>query len=67
MRLSEKPPTGVEVFSCLEKVLKQEKTQSFKDFLRWYNNKDVLTLEVMQKMVEFYHPKCIHMLKLEYA
>ena len=38
---------------------------TFKDFLRWYNNKDVVpTLEAMQKMIEFYHDKGIDMLKL---
>ena len=38
--------------------------QSFKDFLRWYSNKEVVpTLETMQKMVEFYHNKGIDMLK----
>ena len=37
----------------------------FKDFLRWYNNKDVVpTLEAMQKMIAFYHDKDIDMLKL---
>ena len=39
--------------------------QSFKDFLRWYNKKDVVpTLEAMKKMIEFYHSKRIDMLKL---
>ena len=38
---------------------------SFKDFLRWYNKKDVvLTLEATQKMIAFYHDKEIDMLKL---
>ena len=38
----------------------------FQDFVRWYNNKDVVpTLEAMQKMMEFYHNKGIDMLKLE--
>ena len=38
---------------------------SFKDFLRWYNNKDVVpTLEAMQKMIAFYHDKDIDMLML---
>ena len=38
---------------------------TFKDFLRWYNNKDVVpTLEAMQKMLAFYHKKEIDMLKL---
>ena len=39
--------------------------RTFKDFLRWYNNKDVdPTLEAMQKMVDFYNNKGIDMLKL---
>ena len=39
--------------------------RSFKDFLRWYNNKNVVpTLEAMQKMIAFYHGKDIYMLKL---
>ena len=37
----------------------------FKDFLQWYNNKDVVPpLESMQKMIQFYHNKAIDMLKL---
>ena len=36
---------------------------TYKDFLRWYNNKDVVPkLEVMQKMLAFYHKKGIDML-----
>ena len=39
--------------------------QSFTDFLRWNNNKDVVpTPEAMKKMIEFYHSKRIDMLKL---
>ena len=38
---------------------------TFKDFLRWYNNKDVdPTLEAMQTLLAFYHKKGIDMLKL---
>ena len=38
---------------------------TFREFLRWYNNKDVVpTLDAMQKMIEFYHDKRIDMLKL---
>ena len=38
---------------------------SFKDFLRGFNNKDVVpNLEAMQKMIDFYHDKDINMLKL---
>ena len=37
----------------------------FSDFLKWYNNKDIVsTLEAMQKMIEFYHIKGFDMLKL---
>ena len=37
----------------------------FKDFLRWYNNKDVVpTLEAIQKMLAFYHKDGIDLLKL---
>ena len=39
--------------------------KSFKEFLMWYNNKDVVpTLEAMQKMIGFYRQKEIDMLKL---
>ena len=39
--------------------------RTFKDFLRWYNNKDVVsTLEAMRNMVDFYHNKGTDMLKL---
>ena len=37
----------------------------FKDFLQWYNNKDVVpTLEARQKMIKFYQNKEIDILKL---
>ena len=37
---------------------------TFRDFVKWYNNKDVVpTLEAMQKMMEFYPNKGIDMLK----
>ena len=39
--------------------------KSFKDFLMWYNNKDVVpTLEAIQKKIEFYQQKEIDKLKL---
>ena len=41
------------------------KKDIFKEFLRWYNNKNVIqTLEAMRKMIDFYHNKGIDMLKL---
>ena len=37
----------------------------FKDFVRWYNNKEVnLTLEALQKVVGFFHNKGIDMLNV---
>ena len=59
------PPTGIEKYQYLQQIRKQEQICSFKDFLRWYNNKDVVpTLEAMQKMISFYHDKDIDMLML---
>ena len=38
---------------------------TFRDFLRWFNNKDVVpTLDAMQEMIKFYHNKGIDLLKL---
>ena len=38
--------------------MEARKKSSFKDFLRWYNNEDVLpTLETVQKIIAFYHDK----------
>ena len=39
--------------------------KTFRDFLRWFNNKDVVqTLQAMKKMMKFYHDQKIDMLKL---
>ena len=65
LKLSKPPPTGIENYHYLQQIWKQEQMSSFKDFLRWYNNKDfVPTLEAMQKMIAFYLDKDIDMLKL---
>ena len=65
LKLSKSPPTGFESYQYLQQIRKQEKMTSIKDFLCWYNNKDVVpTLEAMQKMIAFYHDKDIDMLKL---
>ena len=65
LKLSKPPPTGIENYQYLTQIWKQEQMRSFKNFLRWYNNKDVVpTLEAMQKMIVFYHDKDIDMLKL---
>ena len=59
------PPLGVDNYNYLKSVWEQEQMTTFQDFVRWYNNKNVVpTLEAMQKMMEFYHNKAINMLKL---
>ena len=63
--LKTKRTTGLENYNYLKSIWEQEKMTTFRDFLRWYNNKDVVpTLDAMQKMIEFYHDKGIDMLKL---
>ena len=58
-------PIGAENYSYLQSVWENKNMQYFSDFLKWYNNKDVVpTPEAMQKMIEFYHNKGIYMLKL---
>ena len=58
MNLKQPPAGGQENYQNLASVWQQENMRTFKDLLRWYNNKDVVpTLEVIQKMVGFYHKK----------
>ena len=65
LRLKVVPPWGFDNYNYLESVWEHEQMTTFQDFVRWYNNKDVVpTLEAMQKMMEFYHNKGIDMLKL---
>ena len=65
MKLSKPPPSGEENYQCLLDIWNHDNVCTFKDFLRWYNNKDVVsTLETMQKILPFYHKKGITMLKL---
>ena len=65
LKLSKPGPIGIENYQYLLQIWKQEEMSSFKDFLRWYNNKDVVpTLEAMQKRIAFYHDKYIDMLEL---
>ena len=59
------PPTGAENYSYLQSVWENNNMHFFSDFLKWYNNRDVVpTLEAMQKMIELYHNKGNDMLKL---
>ena len=59
------PLTGAEKHACLQIVWDNEHMQSFADFFKWYNIKDLVpTLEAMQILVEFYHNKKIDFLEL---
>ena len=54
MKLSKPPPSGEESYQYLLNIWNHENMCKFKDFLRWYNNKDVVpTLEAMQKSLLF--------------
>ena len=65
MKLSQPPPSGEKNYQYLLDIWNHENMCTFQNFLRWYNNKDVVTtLEAMQKMLAFYHKKGIGMLKL---
>ena len=65
LKLSKPTPIGTEKYQYLQLLWKQEQMSSFKDFLRWYNNKDVVpTLEAMQKLISLFHDRDIDILKL---
>ena len=65
LRLNKIPPTGKEKYAYLRSIWVSVGMKFFKDFLKWYNNKDVVPiLEAMQKMIEFYQQKATVMLKL---
>ena len=62
---SKPPPSGEENYQYLLDIWYHENICTFKIFLRWYNNKDLVPiLEAMQKMLAFSHKKGIDMLKL---
>ena len=63
--LKEIPKTKEENYEALETIWIEEGMLTFRDFLEWYNVKDVKpTLEAMLTMMKFYHDRGIDMLKL---
>ena len=51
MKLPKPPPSGEKNYQYLLDIWNHENMCTFKDFLRWYHNKDVVpTLEAMQKI-----------------
>ena len=68
LRMDRILPTGAENYSYLQSVGRIKNMQFFSDFLKSYNNKDVVaTLKAMKKMIEFYHNEGIDMLKLGFT
>ena len=66
LRINKIPPAGDENYAYLRRIWVTEGMKLFKDFLMWYNNKDVVpALEAIQKKIEFYHQKEIDVLKLD--
>ena len=55
--------TPAEYEHCLQ-VWKDNKMKTMKDFLKWYNNGDVIPMvEAINKMFEFYRAKGLDMFK----
>ena len=65
MKPSKPRPSGEENYQYLPDVWNIENICTIKDFLRRYDNKDVVSsLEAMQNLLAFYHKKGIDILKL---
>ena len=65
IKLSKPPPIRREDYHFFPAIWEHEVEISFRAFLWWYNNRDVVpTLKAMQKMTAFYDNKTIEMLKL---
>ena len=68
LRLKKVPQNAEENYLELQNIWERKGMQTFRDFLMWYNNKDVEpTLEAMKKMISFYHSRQVDMLKLGYT
>ena len=68
LRLKKLPQNAEENYAELQNIWEGRGMQTFRDFLMWYNNKDVEpTLEAMKKMISFYHSRQVDMLKLGYT
>ncbi len=62
--VNSKPSTGEENYRYLQQLWIERGMKSMKDFLEWYNNKDVLpTIEALEKMRLFYAGQRIDMYK----
>ena len=65
LKLRATPSTGAANYEYIQQVWTSKGMNTFTDFVRWYNNKDVEpTLEALEKMSAFYHEKQIDFSKL---
>ena len=53
------PPSGLDNYNYLQETWNKNGMTVFKDFLKWYNNNIVPTLEAVEEMIQFYHNKII--------
>ena len=68
MKSSPPPLSGEENYKYFLDIWNHENMCTFKDFLRWYNNKDIVPpLEALQKTLAFHHKNGIDMLNLGYT
>lgn len=68
LKLQKAPLTAEENYRYLQTIWLEEKMQSMLDFLRWYNNKDVVpTREAMERMLNFYHSRDVDLMKVGYT
>ena len=63
--LKEKPLSGKDIYALHEELWRMEKMKTFRDFLCWHNNKDVVpTLQETKKMMKLNNDQKIDILKL---
>ena len=68
LKLKNRPLSAEDNYAELQNIWRSNNMQTFQDFLKWYNNKDVEpTSEAMLKMIDFYHSQQVDMLKLGYT
>lgn len=64
MKLKSVPLTGKENYENLQQIWRDNDMKTFKDFLIYYNNLDVLPfISASEKMLEFYIAKGINLFK----
>ncbi len=64
MKLTSVPSSGEENYNYLKQIWTSKGMRTMRDFLEWYNNKDVVpTLEALQNMMAQFHAMGVDFLK----